>query len=68
MGSRQRITDPEIRAIWDALRAQGWTLEMGKHLKFMSPEGKKFFTSRTPSDHRSTKNFSAELRRHGDEL
>lgn len=45
---------------------QGWKLEMrGRHVAWVSPEGRKVFSSKTPSDNHARQNHMALLRRAG---
>jgi hypothetical protein len=56
----------ETKAIVEALQAQGWRVESGKHYQAFSPDGTTIVTfARTPSDHRAIKNTIARLRRGG---
>lgn len=57
----------DIRPIARRARQQGWHISGTRsgHLMWVSPEGRKLFTSSTPSDSRTIKNFRAELRRAG---
>jgi len=56
----------DTKAIVEALRAQGWRVESGKHHKAFSPDGKTLVTfAKTPSDHRALLNTITRLRRGG---
>jgi len=58
----------EANKLISRLRAHGWIAIQRKknHFKLTSPSGAIFFMTATPSDHRSTKNFLALLRRSGE--
>lgn len=57
----------EIRPIAKAAKRQGWEIHgtRNSHNVWISPDGRKVYTSATPSDPRAMKNFLAELRRNG---
>lgn len=60
--------DREMRPTVKTAVRQGWTLDFTKsgHVKMIPPAGgAPIFASKTPSDHRSLKNFAAQLRRAG---
>jgi hypothetical protein len=45
---------------------QGWKLEMrGHHVAWVAPDGRKVFSSKTPSDNHARQNHMALLRRAG---
>lgn len=46
---------------------QGWSIDRTKnnHYKWLSPLGRFFFSSGTPSDHRALKNIQRDLRKYG---
>jgi predicted RNA binding protein YcfA (HicA-like mRNA interferase family) len=48
-------------------KAQGWEIRRtrGDHLVWVAPNGRKVYSSATPSDHRAVKNQRARLRRAG---
>ena len=62
-----QITNKDIRRLANLAEAQGWTVTMRRagHIRFQSPSGGLVFSSATPSDNRSTKNLTAQLRRLG---
>lgn len=63
----QRI-DRDHRPYVKAAQKQGWAVDFTTrgHLKLVPPSGgTPIFSSGTPSDHRSVKNFAARLRRAG---
>ena len=63
-----RRIDRDVRPLVKAAQQQGWTLDFTKsgHVKMIPPAGgAPIFASKTPSDHRSLKNFAAQLRRAG---
>jgi hypothetical protein len=57
----------ELQPIRDAAIKQGWTIEIrnNSHMKWVSPEGKQFFTAATPSDRRGIKNHISMLKQAG---
>lgn len=57
----------EVRDLVTAARRQGWTVDTSKqHPRFYAPGGNKMIVGAgTPSDHRTTKNLLADLRRNG---
>lgn len=60
------VVDKDFRALAREAIAQGWeVLASGRHLKWVSPDGKPIFSARTPSDHRAVRNHLALMRRAG---
>ena len=57
----------ELKPLLKLAEGQGWehSRTSGGHHKLINPDGKAAITSGTPSDHRSFKNFRAELKRLG---
>jgi predicted RNA binding protein YcfA (HicA-like mRNA interferase family) len=66
--SRNRLRIPDaLRSMADLAAKLGWTVTHTRsgHLRWRSPDGVTVFTPSTPSDHRSSKNSRAQLRRAG---
>ena len=66
--SRPRVNIPDaLRSLARTARASGWLITRRKsgHLAWRSPDGEVIITPSTPSDHRSSKNARARLRRAG---
>jgi hypothetical protein len=59
--------DRHLRDVLEHAHKQGWNVCVSRnnHLKVVSPEGRKFFCSSTPSDPRAALNFRAMLRKNG---
>lgn len=57
----------QIRELIRVARRQGWevTTTNGSHLRWRGPDGGLVFTPSTPSDWRSIKNMTAQLRKEG---
>lgn len=57
----------EVNQLVKQAKAQGWFITRTKttHLKWMSPTGKFFFSSGTPSDSRAIKNLKRDLKVNG---
>lgn len=61
----------QLPKVWRGLAEiavdQGWriTLSGGDHIQWVSPTGSTMTSAQTPSDHRSVKNFRAQLARKG---
>lgn len=57
----------EMNVLIKEAKKQGWEVKQtnGSHYKWVSPIGKFFFTSLTPSDHRALKNIERDLRVNG---
>lgn len=54
----------EICAAVGAAVSRGWLLQQGgKHRKLRSPGGVMLTIPTTPSDHRASRNFAAQMRR-----
>ncbi len=64
--SRVRVPEP-LRATARLARRRKWkiTLAGSGHLRWHAPDGTVVVTASTPSDHRSTRNSRAALRRAG---
>lgn len=64
---RKPFIPKEQRPLYKAAKKQGWDVVGTKknHNRWISPQGKSLFHSQTPSDWRSTKNFTANLRKNG---
>jgi hypothetical protein len=56
-----------LRSLARLARARGWRIEHARsgHLHWTSPGGRRITTANTPSDHRTTRNDAAKLRRAG---
>jgi len=59
--------DKDLRKLAKRARDQGWTVELNrnKHVVFTSPAGHPIVTGSSASDHRSIRNLTAIMRRHG---
>lgn len=57
----------EFKTLIKTAREQGWIVELtrGGHYKWVSPLGKFFFSSQTPSDNRALANLERDLRING---
>ncbi len=57
----------ELRRLAQRALARGWRIEVrgSGHLSWIPPRGRIVFTSSTPSDPRTVKNFRAQLKRAG---
>lgn len=57
----------EVRPIAKRAKRQGWRIFGTKngHNMWVSPEGRKVYTSATPSDSRAIKNFLSQLKKAG---
>lgn len=57
----------EFKTLINDAKQQGWTVELtrGGHYKWVSPLGKFFFSSQTPSDNRALANLERDLRVNG---
>jgi len=66
-GKEQHLSKKEIIVLIKQAEQQGWRVSMapGGHYKWMAPNGKLFFTSQTPSDHRALQNIKRDLRVNG---
>lgn len=55
------------RKLYKAAKEQGWKVvgTNRNHNRWISPKGVSLFHSQTPSDWRSTKNFTSNLRKNG---
>jgi len=57
----------DLNTLIKQAKKQGWKIEQlrGGHIAFVNPDGERYTSSRTPSDHRSHKNMLVHLRRLG---
>ncbi len=57
----------DLKRLAQRALARGWRIEVRRsgHLAWIPPRGRVLFTSSTPSDPRTLKNFIAQLRRAG---
>lgn len=62
-----RQVPEELRTAARAAVADGWTITVRRsgHIAWQPPRGRAVCTSATPSDHRTTRNELARLRRAG---
>lgn len=67
----QLTPDKDLRKLLKKLRKQGFETEKVRrngHIRVISPEGEAIYHGSTASDHRSHKNFIAQLRRIGADI